>query len=685
LGLRFFTLQVEGLDAVIARSQTLISNAADNLMGRGGNSDDDDDDSDDDDNGGDDPVPAEHPRASFEVTGRRPDPTPDGKGITHTPSTSGNDEVLTVEGEGARVTIDGVSQSVGSDGQLRVSVPPGESRAIEVVYPAVVETETFDLFFLKDKPAERGFEDNPPSSSFLAYVNNTTSDPRFRNASAVRDASSQPAGDGSQRLQNWVRNNLSGSRSVSIEAFASFEREEREDEDKDLSLRRLEVAEAIVRRAGGRVTNRGWSGHLVAKGEGRRDAEIDRRASITGTVSNGSEVRITGTLSRPEVSQPRPRPNPNPNPNPTPTPTPAPSALATTPAAVSLKLKFVRQEERKTLTVVYNRQQAVERTFAPQGTFGLMLQGINKDEHFTSVNLDSAFFREFEIEASAPIDFDAIGLASAQVSIDYGSPEHSNGVIHREMSFRSGDDETQTKAFFLNEELDLFYKLGITYNFRGGTDWEGEELAYEIPATLSEDRSLHIDPHLHLGFKTVRVYPHRIDADVIDRIELALRYEDPTGWVATKRMNVKAGDPEFIWKLRQSSRNAPFSYSYQMTHHLLDGGTVVGDPMSTDLPELGVSDPFPHAINLFLIPAMDPGRTRLAIVEIEYDPGGGAPLRRKRVQVLSSQTSSIEQRFSITDPTRTTYRMRQTIIGQDSSVRVLPWEERTDTQIIIAG
>ncbi|MEM8725587.1 MAG: hypothetical protein AAGE86_08705, partial [Pseudomonadota bacterium] len=299
--------------------------------------------------------------------------------------------------------------------------------------------------------------------------------------------------------------------------------------------------------------------------------------------------------------------------------------------------------------------------------------------------LDALFFREMIIEASAPINFESIGLASAQVAIDYGRPEQDSGVKHREMSFRSGDSDPKTAAFFLNENFDLDYQLGITYNFQGGTDWEGEELAYEIPSVRTGDRSLHIDPHLHLGFKTVRIYPHRIDTDLVDRIELALRYEDPTGWVATKRMNVRAGDAEFLWKLRQSSRNAPFLYSYQMTHHLLDGGTVVGDPMSTDLPELGVSDPFPHAIDLFLIPAMDPARTRLAIIELEYDPGGGAPLRRKRIQVLSSQTSTLTERISITDPGHTTFRMRQTYIGADSSVKVRPWEERTDTQIIVAG
>jgi len=55
------------------------------------------------------------------------------------------------------------------------------------------------------------------------------------------------------------------------------------------------------------------------------------------------------------------------------------------PALVSFKLKFIRKEERKTVELVYNRTEAVQRTYAPQGFIGL--QGRAQADEFITRSL----------------------------------------------------------------------------------------------------------------------------------------------------------------------------------------------------------------------------------------------------------------------------------------------------------
>ena len=55
---------------------------------------------------------------------------------------------------------------------------------------------------------------------------------------------------------------------------------------------------------------------------------------------------------------------------------------------IALKLKYVHQDELKTMVFEYHRSDAAQRTYAPQGFFGLMLNDLNDEEkHFVEVDL----------------------------------------------------------------------------------------------------------------------------------------------------------------------------------------------------------------------------------------------------------------------------------------------------------
>ncbi|MDI5906423.1 hypothetical protein QDK90_15540, partial [Streptomyces sp. 12257] len=106
-------------------------------------------------------------------------------------------------------------------------------------------------------------------------------------------------------------------------------------------------------------------------------------------------VSIRATLARakaPAAATPTPGPTPAPQPQPAQPAAGTPAAGTAgggMPALVSFRLRFIEQEERKTVKLVYDRKKAVTRTYAPQGFVGLMLDQLSdKQALFTEVDLD---------------------------------------------------------------------------------------------------------------------------------------------------------------------------------------------------------------------------------------------------------------------------------------------------------
>ena len=255
------------------------------------------------------------------------------------------------------------------------------------------------------------------------------------------------------------------------------------------------------------------------------------------------------------------------------TPTPTPTA-STMPGVVSLKLKFIRQEERKKLTFHYNRAEATRRTYAPQGFFGLLLGDLaDKDSYFTEVDLDDPFFREFKVQAEVPIDFARIGLSSAQVALDYGDPANAADHKHGDFVFREGDKGPKDFTVFLNSTHDVDYQQQQQFHFSPDAGWDSDRSSIELPASRTADRTLFINPYDVLDFLEISVTPGDIDAGIITSTEVTLRALGPTGFDMKKTFIVLPDSPPQVWKLRAPKPVAPDTrtVTFALKHHLKDG------------------------------------------------------------------------------------------------------------------
>lgn len=656
-----------------------------------------------------------------------PQPPPAGHNLRLEPGSATDQERIAVDGPaGWRATVGG-GPAVVQDGRIIVTVPGGApAQTLTVTWPATSSpgpvtppvippvtpsvVSNFNLYFTKAKPDEvPNYTANHPNA--LAYSANGAGDARFLDASGPAGQPPSPTPPrGADRFRAWL-DALPEPKLIQLDGHASFEIVDpdpmasrpggRDDYDFMLSQRRVHVARACIR---GKATVHGasWFGHRRARtATPQRVDNPDDRVVEVRWVGGGSTpppppppppvietpgAVLTGTIFRPAATTPGVPPVippvvPPVIPPVTPPTIPVPTSM---PALVSFKLKFIRKEERKTLTLRYNRTEAVTRTYAPQGFIGLMLGEIDDlSKHFVEVDLDDPFFRAFEVTVDAPVDYARVGLNSINVAIDYGDPQNRVSMKHEDLIFDPASPARATFATFVSPALESAYTVGRQFHFDAeqGSGWRGEKLSYELPDAETIDRTLVVTPHEHLGFLEVRVIANRIDAEMVDRIEVALAYDDPSGWQARDTFTVRPGDAPKAWKIRTSSSDAR-EYSYTLTHHLKDGAPpIVDEPVVTSANAVSVDDPFPDALEIDLVPAWDPAVVRLVFVDIAYsDPPNGIE-RSERIQFAGADQATKRLRLALRDRKQRSFTWKAMFVRADNGTVQRPPETTTETLI----
>ena len=631
--------------------------------------------------------------AALTVQSREPDPTPPGFDIVHVPATSGTTETLTFPG-GANpptVRVDGQVRPLDPQRQLTLDVAPGTGHDIVVEHAASPATdETFELFFLYDYPQEAGFSSNPPSQSYLRYLANQPSPPDARFTGSQQPGGSPPGVRGADALRHWVQNRLASPRQVTIEGHASYENDDtptKQQFNQRLSQRRIDIARGII---GTLATVNGTPvahGHTQARNASpqRIGNPNDRVARITGRTAAGTPaVTIRARIERPEPQQPGPQqpgpqqPNPQ-QPNPQ---QPNPQQPQGAPPALSFKLKFIHQEERKTVSFEYDREEAVRRTYAPQGFFGLLARDIeDRDKHFVDVDLDDPFFRVLQVAVEAPIDFARIGLRSAQLALDYGTPADED---HRHADFLFEPEDQADKRFetFLNDRRDTTYRYAVQYHFDPGSGWDGRRFSYELPPRQTEDRTLLLNPFENLGFLEVGVFPRQIDAEIVESVDVHLSYTYADGAVQEKTLTVEPASPPQSWKLRLEDPQAR-DYTYRLVHHLKDGTTREEGPFTTRATALAINDPFPAALEIDFIPLWIE-EPRMVFLDLEYEDPDNNYRREHRFTLPGNQSEPLRVRIALFDPEKKAFRVRQTFVGKNNSLQRGPFVETTETLIAVS-
>jgi hypothetical protein len=358
------------------------------------------------------------------------------------------------------------------------------------------------------------------------------------------------------------------------------------------------------------------------------------------------------------------------------------ASAAASPFGASLKLKFVSQDEQKTVQYEYDQMNAVQRTYAPQGYFGLLLQSVDPSKHFLKVDGSDPFFNRFAVEVHPPKDFSGIGLLVAHVALDYGDPAGAAGVKHGDFSFDPNSAGPQTWDVYEGAIQQTQFRYTTDYKFDPESGWAGEQTAYAVSTVTTENRVLNLDPYEFLGFLQVAVSGGRIDADRVDRIEVALKYQSASGWQTATTIVVHAGAAPQVWKVRLADKEAR-TYSYSTQCYLKDGTTIGSPAVNSTASAIIVSDPFVGAINLTLQPAFDPTAYSLAIVEIAYQDTPHNYAFQTTMQLPAGSAAAVKVRIPLIDRTANSYQYRVTFVTTSNQSTQGSYITATDPLIVV--
>jgi hypothetical protein len=248
--------------------------------------------------------------------------------------------------------------------------------------------------------------------------------------------------------------------------------------------------------------------------------------------------------------------------------------------------------------------------------------------------------------------------------IDYGDPADSQNHRHAEFRLTAADPGPKRFETFLNANRDISFRAGFQHHFDADSGWIGEKLTYEIPAREITDRTLFVDPAEDLGFLELQIFSNRIDAGIVDAIDVALTYDDAATFQRADTFRVLPGSEPQFWRLRLT-QPAKREWQATFTHHLKNGATQTSGPITSDASFLPVDDPFEGALEIRVIPLFPAGTVRNIFVDVTYLDEGNAYRREERLEIPGAAIDPIPLRIALLDPALRTFRHRITIVTTD--------------------
>jgi hypothetical protein len=265
------------------------------------------------------------------------------------------------------------------------------------------------------------------------------------------------------------------------------------------------------------------------------------------------------------------------------------------------------------------------------------------------------------------VDFAKIGLFSTDVMIDYGDAADPQNHRHKEFQLTPADPGPKRFETFLNASHEISFRAGFQHHFDANSGWIGEKLTYEIPPRPTTDRTLNVDPGDDLGFLELQIFPNRIDAGIVEAIDVTLTYDDGATFKREDTFRVLPGSPPQFWRLR-FTRPDQRRWSARFTHHLKNGEERITGPITSDASFLPVDDPFEGALDIRAIPLFQAGTVRHVFVDVTYIDEPNNYRREERLEIPGTATEPVALRIARLNPALRAYRHRVTIVTADGQL-----------------
>jgi hypothetical protein len=609
-----------------------------------------------------------------------------------TPSTSGTQETIVVRGAGA-VARAGDTPATLAPIQLRenrlvLEVPPGQTKHVEISWPAVTEErETFHLFFDYERPRDAndvgGYSAGTPSPA--------ETDPRFLPESRAPSGT----GRGPTGLQAWL--DSLASRDVELHAHASFEQDDsvaKQASNQALSERRLAVAQALIP-SGFNDSNAHAHGHTMAKANtvstltsdggpvnSRGGKAQHRVVTIAGLKRAGATPRVfKGHWTRP--------PNDTIPPPPPPPPPEQKKDPMKVEASFEINLEMIQREERIVATYELNTRKARTQEVHPQGQ--LILEAIDPSRYVLEADGAIDFFQWLDIEASTTAQWELEGIDSITVQFRY-APRGDGGFLRsgevqltknqatgawRTGVLHENDDEDLAVVYWYDYRVTVHYLSDVALgNQQGAVTSVGAKDADPDGWIRSESRHLVIHPRDVTPAITVNVASGIMHFDLLERAHLVVSY-------GPYRQNIalSAEDPEHRFVIRPEPQLMGMPLRTEGTLFYKDGAQVPLSPQEWTPQELIViNEPRENMLRVRVMLADPMKEYQQVSVRLKYEHGERLV---ERVIDLKQHAQLEEWAVRLEDPAQRAWQYQFTAVKRSGDIDTSDWLDGEDDQLIL--
>jgi hypothetical protein len=286
---------------------------------------------------------------------------------------------------------------------------------------------------------------------------------------------------------------------------------------------------------------------------------------------------------------------------------------------IGFQLQYRTQDELKTATYDYTAQMPETRTHAPNAFFSALLQKTDKAKHIREIDLDDAFFKVLDVQASTIADFVSIDLKTIAVDLAYGGTADQPRVI-KTSTFTPTDTAAKSFQAFLDND-DMSFRNRVSYYF-AQSEIGAQRTQYQTDWRTTVSRAVVINPPDDIAMLHVYVEQGVIDWDLIAKVETHITYDDnPNDFHAEQTFLIGPDFTRQQWIVRLTDP-AVNTYKVQHTWFLKDGNRQIHGPVQVmKAAQLFVPDPFVQRLTVIIEPEVDPTNVLSIAIDLHYqDP-----------------------------------------------------------------
>jgi hypothetical protein len=639
-------------------------------------------------------------------------------------SSSGNSESLVIRGDGATVKV-GASPTTlqphpSPGNRLTVEVPGGETRHVEITWPAGTgPEETFHLFYDYARPYEG-------ATDIVSYKNRQPSpaepDRRPRPPRPMQFEGEQPrfleesrspttTRRGPDGLDEWLGTLQPGS-SLTLDAHASYEGDNlapKQQSNRDLSSRRMEVAQHLIgtrfsmnaNPPHGHADSKDRPGNIPtlnndsAPPNSRGGKPQHRVVLIRGTKRGTAQTIIRGQLRRDQ------------SPPPVPPVPPVQGTLESTlrghvsragggkgdgttvQASFEINLEMIQREERVTATYELSTRKARTQEVHPQGQ--LILDVINPADYIIEADGALDFFQRLDIAASTTAQWEQEGIDSIEVQIRYAprqggfrrtgeivlSKEHPTGLWKSGVLRQDENDDRSPVLYWYEHRVTVHYLPDVAMGDQSGAvtsvGVKGADPEGWIPST---ERNLVIHPRDVTPAVMVNITTGLMRFDLLQRVQVVLTYGP---YRQNITLSVDHSEHRLVIRPEPGLQDAMLRTEGKLFYK--DGAQVPLVQQDWSSQELIViNEPRENILRVQVILA-DPGHDYQTVkVRLRYEQGNRVV---EETRELTTHAQMEEWAVRLEDPAVREWKYQATLIKKSGDIDTTDWVDGKDNQLIL--